>query len=140
MLPEFGFLNPFFYFWGCNGGTNDEPWRLVAKNVMEDLLLSFQHVKSVMEESNMEEESKPSLVARFGRILFHGLVLSISHNHFYSNPFYYTTQFSCLVKQTTTSVNRWLILLWHVTLLTFLLRVRMFLLLAMSEVLLCWVD
>ncbi|XP_004237499.1 uncharacterized protein [Solanum lycopersicum] len=58
---------------GCNGGTNDEPWRLVAKNVMEDLLLSFQHVKSVMEESNMEEESKPSLVARFGRILFHGI-------------------------------------------------------------------
>jgi len=71
----------------------DEPWRLVANSVMEDLLLSFQkHVKCEMEESNMEE-LKLNLVARFGRILFHGLVMFISHNQFYSNPFYYSTQF-----------------------------------------------
>ncbi|XP_049400769.1 uncharacterized protein LOC125864744 [Solanum stenotomum] len=60
---------------GCRGGTNelmDEPWRLVANSVMEDLLLSFQHVKCEMEESNMEE-LKLNLVARFGRILFHGI-------------------------------------------------------------------
>lgn len=55
----------------------DEPWRLVAKSVMKDLLLSFQHVKCEMEESNMEE-LKTILVARFGRILFYGLVLFIS--------------------------------------------------------------
>ncbi|MCD7450425.1 hypothetical protein HAX54_006060 [Datura stramonium] len=59
---------------GCSEGTNelmDEPWLLVAKSVMEDLLLSFQHVKGAMEESNMDE-LKPTLVARFGRILFYG--------------------------------------------------------------------
>lgn len=56
----------------------DEPWHLVAKSVMKDLLLSFQHVKCEMEQSNMEE-LKPTLVARFGRILFYGLVLFISH-------------------------------------------------------------
>ncbi|KAK6791810.1 hypothetical protein RDI58_010891 [Solanum bulbocastanum] len=57
------------------GGTNelmDEPWRLVANSVMEDLLLSFQRVNCEMEESNMEE-LKLNLVARFGRILFHGI-------------------------------------------------------------------
>ncbi|XP_006340491.1 uncharacterized protein [Solanum tuberosum] len=60
---------------GCSGGTNelmDEPWRLGANSMMEDLLLSFQHVKCEMEKSNMEE-LKLNLVARFGRILFHGI-------------------------------------------------------------------
>ncbi|XP_015159331.1 uncharacterized protein [Solanum tuberosum] len=72
---------------GYNGGTNelmDEPWRLVAKNVMEDLLLSFQHVKCEMEEPNMEELTS-SLVARFGRILFHGISAN-SEKSLNSNP------------------------------------------------------
>lgn len=65
---------------GCKEGTNqlmDKPWLLVAKIVTEDLLLSFQHVKCEMEQYNMEE-LKPTLVARFGRILFYGLVFFIS--------------------------------------------------------------
>ncbi|KAG5611259.1 hypothetical protein H5410_022540 [Solanum commersonii] len=60
---------------GCSEGTNelmDEPWLLVAKSVMKDLLLSFQHVKCEMKGSNMEE-LKPTLVACFGKILFHGI-------------------------------------------------------------------
>lgn len=56
----------------------DEPWLLVVKSVMKDLVLSFQHVKCEMKESNMGV-LKPTLVARFGRILFYGLVLIISH-------------------------------------------------------------
>lgn len=55
------------YFLGCSEATNelmDEPWRLVAKSVMEDLLLSFQHVKCEMEEAKMEE-LKPGLSCSF---------------------------------------------------------------------------
>ncbi|KAH0693387.1 hypothetical protein KY285_020484 [Solanum tuberosum] len=62
-------------YFGCSEGTNelmDEPWLLVAKSVMKDLLLSFQHVKCEMKGSNMEE-LKPTLVACFGKILFHGI-------------------------------------------------------------------
>ncbi|CAN4115237.1 unnamed protein product [Withania somnifera] len=77
---------------GCNEGTNDlmnEPWILVAKSVMKDLLLSFQHVKSEMEESNMEE-LKPALVARFGRILFYGISANTQES-LKSNPLDETT-------------------------------------------------
>lgn len=52
----------------------DKPWVCVAENVKRDLLSSFRRVKSEMVE-NVREEVKPSLVARVGRILFHGLVL-----------------------------------------------------------------
>ncbi|XP_055834666.1 uncharacterized protein LOC129903184 [Solanum dulcamara] len=72
---------------GCSEGTNelmDEPWRLVAKSVMKDLLLSFQRVKCEMEESNMEQ-LKPALVARFGRILFYGISAN-SQESLNSNP------------------------------------------------------
>ncbi|KAH0679494.1 hypothetical protein KY284_020579 [Solanum tuberosum] len=64
---------------GCSEGTNelmDEPWLLVAKSVMKDLLLSFRHVKCEMKGSNMEE-LKPTVVACFGKILFHGTLLSL---------------------------------------------------------------
>ncbi|XP_060185072.1 uncharacterized protein LOC132614604 isoform X2 [Lycium barbarum] len=77
---------------GCSEGTNelmDEPWLFVAKSVMEDLLLSFQHVKCEMEESNMEE-LKPTLVARFGRILFYGNSAN-SQESLKSNPLGETT-------------------------------------------------
>lgn len=77
---------------GCNEGTNelmDEPWHLVAKSVMKDLLLSFQHVKCEMEQSNMEE-LKPTLVARFGRILFYGISAN-SQESLKSNPLDETT-------------------------------------------------
>lgn len=77
---------------GCSEETNelmDEPWILVAKSVMKDLLLSFQHVKCEMEESNMEE-LKPTLVARFGRILFYGISAN-SQESLESNPLDETT-------------------------------------------------
>ncbi|XP_047256373.1 uncharacterized protein LOC107850432 isoform X1 [Capsicum annuum] len=60
---------------GCSEGRKelmDEPWLLVVKSVMKDLVLSFQHVKCEMKESNMGV-LKPTLVARFGRILFYGI-------------------------------------------------------------------
>ncbi|XP_059308187.1 uncharacterized protein LOC132059564 [Lycium ferocissimum] len=77
---------------GCSEGTNelmDEPWLFVAKSVMKDLLLSFQHVKREMEQSNMEE-LKPTLVARFGRILFYSNSAN-SHESVKSNPLDETT-------------------------------------------------
>nr|GMC91267.1 DNA ligase [Ipomoea batatas]GME19159.1 DNA ligase [Ipomoea batatas] len=49
----------------------DKPWVCVAENVKRDLLSSFRRVKNEMVE-NAREEVKPSLVARVGRILFHG--------------------------------------------------------------------
>nr|GLL23166.1 uncharacterized protein LOC109187997 isoform X2 [Ipomoea trifida] len=49
----------------------DKPWVCVAENVKRDLLSSFLRVKNEMVE-NVGEEVKPSLVARVGRILFHG--------------------------------------------------------------------
>ncbi|KAK6791815.1 hypothetical protein RDI58_010896 [Solanum bulbocastanum] len=72
---------------GCSEGTNelmDEPWLLVAKSVMKDLLLSFQHVKCEMKGSNMEE-LKPTLVACFGKILFRGISAN-SQESLKSNP------------------------------------------------------
>ncbi|KAL3370959.1 hypothetical protein AABB24_007801 [Solanum stoloniferum] len=77
---------------GCSEGTNelmDEPWLLVAKSVMKDLLLSFQHVKCEMKGSNMEE-LKPTLVACFGKILFHGISAN-SQESLKSNPLGETT-------------------------------------------------
>ncbi|TXG66242.1 hypothetical protein EZV62_007517 [Acer yangbiense] len=47
------------------------PWESVAENVWPDLLSSFEIVRNKMECENLEEV-KPSLVARFGKILFSG--------------------------------------------------------------------
>ncbi|KAK4724278.1 hypothetical protein R3W88_027057 [Solanum pinnatisectum] len=62
---------------GCSEGINNElrqtPWLLIAANVKKDLLLSFQHMKREMEEAVMAQ-LKPSVVARFGKILFYGSV------------------------------------------------------------------
>ncbi|XP_060183720.1 uncharacterized protein LOC132613631 isoform X1 [Lycium barbarum] len=60
---------------GCSEGTNeliDTPWLFVAANVKQDLLLSFQHMKREMEEADMAQV-KPSVVARFGKVLFYGI-------------------------------------------------------------------
>ncbi|KAK4356734.1 hypothetical protein RND71_025705 [Anisodus tanguticus] len=60
---------------GCSEGTYDlidMPWLFVAANVKEDLLLSFQHMKREMEEAYMAQV-KPSVVARFGKVLFYGI-------------------------------------------------------------------
>ncbi|KAK2640129.1 hypothetical protein Ddye_027924 [Dipteronia dyeriana] len=47
------------------------PWESVAENVWPDLLSSFEIMRNKMECENLEEV-KPSLVARFGKILFNG--------------------------------------------------------------------
>uniref|UniRef100_M1E0D0 Polyprotein n=1 Tax=Solanum tuberosum TaxID=4113 RepID=M1E0D0_SOLTU len=56
---------------GCSEGMPnkliDTPWLLVAANEKEDLLLAFQHMKREM------AQVKPSVVARFGKILFYRL-------------------------------------------------------------------
>ncbi|PHT85891.1 hypothetical protein T459_07997 [Capsicum annuum] len=59
---------------GSNEAINeiiDTTWLLVAANVNEDLLLSFQLVKGEMEEADMAEV-KPSVVACFGKVRFYG--------------------------------------------------------------------
>ncbi|XP_015159158.1 uncharacterized protein [Solanum tuberosum] len=60
---------------GCSEGIKNElietPWILIAANVKKDLLLSFQHMKREMEEADMAQV-KPSIVARFGKVLFYG--------------------------------------------------------------------
>ncbi|KAH7571772.1 hypothetical protein JRO89_XS04G0137800 [Xanthoceras sorbifolium] len=47
------------------------PWEYVAENVWPDLLSSYEILRSKMECENLEE-LKPTLVARFGKILFSG--------------------------------------------------------------------
>ncbi|KAF8394056.1 hypothetical protein HHK36_020258 [Tetracentron sinense] len=47
------------------------PWVSIAENIKKDLLSSFQNVRSEMESQNAVGV-KPSFVARFGKILFHG--------------------------------------------------------------------
>ncbi|KAL2539715.1 hypothetical protein Adt_00693 [Abeliophyllum distichum] len=47
------------------------PWAFVAGTVKQDLLWSFQQVRENMECCEFEDV-KPTLVARFGKILFHG--------------------------------------------------------------------
>ncbi|XP_048136502.1 uncharacterized protein LOC115734255 isoform X1 [Rhodamnia argentea] len=48
-----------------------KPWVHIAETVMPDLVSSFEVVRSEIEGQSMEE-IKPTLVARFGKILFHG--------------------------------------------------------------------
>lgn len=48
------------------------PWIYVAETVKQDLFASFQQVKNEMRDFEFGE-IKPTLVVRFGRILFHGL-------------------------------------------------------------------
>ncbi|XP_049391461.1 uncharacterized protein LOC125855812 [Solanum stenotomum] len=61
---------------GCSEGIKNElietPCLLIAANVKKDLLLSFQHMKREMEEADMAQV-KPSVVARFGKVLFYGI-------------------------------------------------------------------
>ncbi|CAL5406901.1 unnamed protein product [Camellia sinensis] len=53
------------------GEVLKSPWESIAEDVQEDLLSSFQNLRNVME--CQEVNLKPTLVARFGKILFHGL-------------------------------------------------------------------
>ncbi|KAL7185088.1 hypothetical protein ACSBR2_027092 [Camellia fascicularis] len=51
------------------GDVLKRPWESIAEDVLEDLS-SFQNLRKVME--CQEVNLKPTLVARFGKILFHG--------------------------------------------------------------------
>lgn len=47
------------------------PWEIIAENVQQDLLSSFEIMKSKMDYNGLEKV-KPTLVARFCKILFRG--------------------------------------------------------------------
>ncbi|XP_028790312.1 uncharacterized protein LOC114746577 [Neltuma alba] len=47
------------------------PAEIITENVLQDLLSSFDNVRSLMQVRSFEEV-KPTLVARFGKVLFHG--------------------------------------------------------------------
>lgn len=55
----------------AGGNISKSPWVYVAENVQQDLLSYFENVRNEMEANNVEEV-KPSLTAKFGKILFHG--------------------------------------------------------------------
>lgn len=63
----------FFCFW-MEGDTvegEERPWMLVVEESLQDLVSASENVKRAMES----EDSliiKPTLVARFGKLLFHG--------------------------------------------------------------------
>ncbi|THG10217.1 hypothetical protein TEA_003619 [Camellia sinensis var. sinensis] len=57
------------------GEVLKSPWESIAEDVQEDLLSSFQNLRNVME--CQEVNLKPTLVARFGKILFHGPSVSL---------------------------------------------------------------
>ncbi|EOY10749.1 Uncharacterized protein TCM_026052 isoform 1 [Theobroma cacao] len=54
-----------------NNEVKGSPWSSVAENVLPDLLSSFQIARAEVESQDLKEV-KPTLVARFGKILFHG--------------------------------------------------------------------
>ncbi|KAJ0046605.1 hypothetical protein Pint_03700 [Pistacia integerrima] len=53
------------------GNISRRPWEFIAKNAWPDLLASFNNLRNKMECRELEKV-KPVLVARFGKILFHG--------------------------------------------------------------------
>ncbi|POO02982.1 hypothetical protein TorRG33x02_010430 [Trema orientale] len=48
------------------------PWDYIVENVLEDLVSSYEDVRTEMAESPDLEEVRPTLVARFGEIRFRG--------------------------------------------------------------------
>ncbi|XP_030520811.1 uncharacterized protein LOC115734256 isoform X2 [Rhodamnia argentea] len=48
-----------------------KPWVRIAETVMPDLVRSFEVLRSEIKDQSMGE-TKPTVVARFGKILFHG--------------------------------------------------------------------
>ncbi|KAJ6744237.1 DNA-DIRECTED RNA polymerase SUBUNIT ALPHA [Salix purpurea] len=47
------------------------PWEIIAENVQQELLSSFEILRKEMDDQG-SEKVKPKLVARLGKILFHG--------------------------------------------------------------------
>ncbi|KAF7817767.1 uncharacterized protein G2W53_023222 [Senna tora] len=60
------------------------PQQIITENVLQDLLSSFQNVTNDMHLQS-SEEIKPTLVARFGKVLFHGTMLRQFKRSFYTN-------------------------------------------------------
>ncbi|OIV90761.1 hypothetical protein TanjilG_15494 [Lupinus angustifolius] len=55
------------------GSQERKPWEVVADKTLQNLIQSFEHVRAEMEVQYLEQEQvKPTLVARIGKILFHG--------------------------------------------------------------------
>ncbi|KAK3441912.1 hypothetical protein EUGRSUZ_B02178 [Eucalyptus grandis] len=89
-LPSSVFLKPVSIEWGpgekqlaltksCTVKDDDEtgrdnrkkPWEHIAETVMQDLLCSFEVLRSEIKDQSMGE-IKPTMVARFGKVLFRG--------------------------------------------------------------------
>ncbi|XP_030475382.1 uncharacterized protein LOC130134353 [Syzygium oleosum] len=49
-----------------------KPWEQIAETVMQDLVCSFETLRSEIKDQSMGE-TKPTMVARFGKILFRGI-------------------------------------------------------------------
>ncbi|KAL9381942.1 hypothetical protein Peur_024977 [Populus x canadensis] len=47
------------------------PWEIIAENVQQELLSSFEILRNEMDDQG-SEKVKPTLVARLGKIIFHG--------------------------------------------------------------------
>lgn len=54
-----------------NGEVKGSPWSSIAEKVMPDLLSSFEIMRTETENED-SMDVKPTIVARFGKILFNG--------------------------------------------------------------------
>ncbi|KAE9619074.1 hypothetical protein Lalb_Chr02g0149331 [Lupinus albus] len=53
------------------GSQEKKPWEVVADKALQNLIQCFEYVRAEMEVQDLEQV-KPTLVARLGKILFHG--------------------------------------------------------------------
>ncbi|KAF6157983.1 hypothetical protein GIB67_008112 [Kingdonia uniflora] len=50
------------------------PWGYIAEKIESDFVASIEHLRNEMGSEEYKEVMKPSFVARFGKVLFHGLL------------------------------------------------------------------
>lgn len=75
LVLQWVLLNSFAENDSVRGKFSTSPWLSIAENVLPDLVSSFENLRNEMDSHKFEV--KPTLVARFGKILFHGLVFII---------------------------------------------------------------
>ena len=64
-------LTAFFPIVLENNEVEGSPWSSIAENVLPDLLSSFEIARAETESEDLKEV-KAGMVARFGKVLFHG--------------------------------------------------------------------
>ena len=55
--------------------STKNPWEYIAENVLQDLLSSFEDLRTKIMESQNPAQIRPIIFARFGKVLFRRLVL-----------------------------------------------------------------